>query len=69
MVDWIGSEVPSVAVGERVVVHPGNDELGRIGTGAAEGGLTPLLLVREAARDGRLHRVPETLPLDVAALT
>jgi threonine dehydrogenase-like Zn-dependent dehydrogenase len=68
VVDWIGSEVGTVAVGERVVVHPGNDELGRIGTGAPEGGLTSALLVREAARDGRLFRVPDGMPLDVAAL-
>jgi (R,R)-butanediol dehydrogenase/meso-butanediol dehydrogenase/diacetyl reductase len=68
VVDWAGSDVRSVAVGERVVVHPGNDELGRIGTGGTEGGLTPALLVREAARDGRLFRVPDALPLDVAAL-
>ncbi len=67
-VDWIGSEVRGIAVGERVVVHPGNDELGRIGIGAGEGGLTPTLLVREAARGGRLFGVPEGLPLDVAAL-
>lgn len=68
VVDWIGSEVRHTAVGARVVVHPGNDELGRIGTGAPEGGLTPALLVREAGREGRLLRVPDEMPLDVAAL-
>ena len=68
VVEWVGGEVSGTAVGERVVVHPGNDELGRIGTGATEGGLTPALLVREAARGGRLFRVPDGLPLDVAAL-
>lgn len=68
VVDWVGSEVRHTAVGERVVVHPGNDELGRIGTGAPEGGLTPELLVREAAREGRLFRVPDELPLEIAAL-
>lgn len=68
VVEWVGSDVRTTAVGERVVVHPGNEELGRIGTGAAEGGLTPELLVREAARGGRLFRVPEGMPLDVAAL-
>jgi threonine dehydrogenase-like Zn-dependent dehydrogenase len=67
VVDWVGREVRGVAVGDRVVVHPGNDELGRIGNGGAQGGLTPLLLVREAARPGRLLRVPEHVPLDVAA--
>ncbi len=66
-VDWVGRDVDSARVGERVVVHPGNDELGRIGNGAPEGGLTPLLLVREADL-GRLHPVPDPVPLDVAAL-
>ena len=65
-VDWVGADVTRVRVGDRVVVQPGNDELGRIGNGAPEGGLTPLLLVTEADR-GRLHRVPDDLPLDVAA--
>ena len=68
IVDRVGREVASVRVGDRVVVHPGNDELGRIGNGGAEGGLTPLLLVTEAARPGRLFRVPDHVPLDVAAL-
>jgi threonine dehydrogenase-like Zn-dependent dehydrogenase len=66
VVDQLGSEVTSVDIGDRVVVQPGTDELGRIGNGAPEGGLTPLLLVTEADR-GRLHPVPDHLPLDVAA--
>jgi (R,R)-butanediol dehydrogenase / meso-butanediol dehydrogenase / diacetyl reductase len=66
VVAWVGAEVHSARVGERVVVKPGDDDLGRIGNGAPEGGLTPLLLVTEADR-GRLHRVPDRLPLDVAA--
>jgi (R,R)-butanediol dehydrogenase / meso-butanediol dehydrogenase / diacetyl reductase len=59
--------VTTVGVGDRVVVHPGNDELGRIGSGGEQGGLTPLLLVREAARGGRLFPVPADLPLETAA--
>jgi len=66
VVDWVGSDVTHTRAGDRVVVQPGNDELGRIGNGAPEGGLTPLLLVTKA--DARLHRVPDDLPLDVAAL-
>lgn len=65
-VDWVGAEVTSVRVGDRVVVQPGDDDLGRIGNGAPQGGLTPRLLVTEADR-GRLHPVPEDLPLEVAA--
>lgn len=65
-VDWVGDEVTGVRVGDRVVVQPGDDDLGRIGNGAPQGGLTPRLLVTEADR-GRLHPVPDHLPLDVAA--
>lgn len=68
VVDWVGSEVQGVRPGDRVVVHPGNDELGRIGNGAPEGGLTPAVLVREAARGGRLFPIPDSLPLEIAAL-
>jgi threonine dehydrogenase-like Zn-dependent dehydrogenase len=67
VVERAGRDVRGVAEGDRVVVHPGNDELGRIGNGGAQGGLTPRLLVTEAARPGRLFRVPDGVPLDVAA--
>jgi (R,R)-butanediol dehydrogenase / meso-butanediol dehydrogenase / diacetyl reductase len=66
LVDWVGPEVGSVRTGDRVVVQPGDDQLGRIGNGAPEGGLTPVLLVTDADR-GRLHPVPDGLPLEVAA--
>lgn len=65
-VHWVGDRVEHARVGDRVVVHPGNDELGRIGNGGAQGGLTPFLLVTAADRD-RLHPVPASVPLDVAA--
>jgi threonine dehydrogenase-like Zn-dependent dehydrogenase len=65
-VEWVGSNVASVHAGDRVVVYPGNDELGRIGNGAPQGGLTPRLLVTHADRRG-LYSVPEHIPIDVAA--
>jgi (R,R)-butanediol dehydrogenase / meso-butanediol dehydrogenase / diacetyl reductase len=68
VVEWIGRDVGSVAVGDRVIVHPGDQELGRLGSGAPEGGLTPLLLVREAATRHRLFPVPHDMALRVAAL-
>ncbi|MEI6251534.1 MAG: alcohol dehydrogenase catalytic domain-containing protein [Mycobacteriaceae bacterium] len=68
VVRQVGAEVSDVAVGDRVVVHPGDDDLGRIGNGAPEGGLADAVLVREAARGGRLFAVPDSMPLDVAAL-
>jgi threonine dehydrogenase-like Zn-dependent dehydrogenase len=67
VVSWVGTEVASVRVGERVVVHPGDDEVGRIGNGGPEGGLCEELLVRNAARGDRLFAVPAALPLEVAA--
>jgi threonine dehydrogenase-like Zn-dependent dehydrogenase len=69
VVEWTGTDVDTVAAGDRVIVHPGNDELGRLGSGAEEGGLTPLLVVREAAQPGRLFPVPGDMQLLVAALT
>lgn len=66
VVSWVGDEVVAVRVGDRVVVEPGNERLGRIGGGGPEGGLTPELLVREADA-GLLHPVPDDVPLDVAA--
>jgi threonine dehydrogenase-like Zn-dependent dehydrogenase len=66
VVDWVGPEVRTARAGDRVVVQPGNDQLGRIGNGAPQGGLTPLLLVTDADAE-RLHPVPDDLPLDVAA--
>ena len=64
----VGAEVSRLVPGTRVVVHPGNDELGRIGNGAPEGGLAPRVLVRDAAAGGRLYPIPDELPLEVAAL-
>lgn len=66
VVDWVGAEVERVRVGDRVVVEPGNEQLGRIGGGGPEGGLTPELLVRQAD-SGLLHPVPDGLALEVAA--
>lgn len=68
-VDWVGAEVTDVAVGDRVVVHPADGFEPRIGAGADQGGLTPVLLVREAAKGRRLFPVPAGMPLRVAALT
>jgi (R,R)-butanediol dehydrogenase / meso-butanediol dehydrogenase / diacetyl reductase len=68
VVEWVGGEVTDAAPGDRVAIHPVDDDLGRIGSGAAEGGLTPVLLVREAAKGRRLFPVPPDLPLHVAAL-
>lgn len=69
VVEWVGPEVADAAVGDRVIVYPadGDDPL-RMGSGGTEGGLTPLLLVRNAARGRRLFRVPDGMSLRTAAL-
>ena len=67
-VTTVGAEVTDIAVGQRVVVHPGADDIGRIGNGTPEGGLSEAVLVREAARGGRLFAIPDDMPFHVAAL-
>jgi threonine dehydrogenase-like Zn-dependent dehydrogenase len=62
----VGADVSGFALGDHVVVLPGNDELGRIGCGTDAGGFAPLLLVREA--DRRLFRAPRGVDLRTAAL-
>lgn len=65
-VEWVGPETTSVRVGDRVVVQAGSaDDISKYGSGGPFGGLTPLLRVTEP--DVRLHRVPDHVPLDVAA--
>jgi threonine dehydrogenase-like Zn-dependent dehydrogenase len=63
----IGAEVEGLAVGTRVALDPtarGN----MIGNGGPAGGLADRVLVRDAAAGRSLFEVPDTLPLDVAAL-
>jgi 2-desacetyl-2-hydroxyethyl bacteriochlorophyllide A dehydrogenase len=68
VVSWLGDEVEGLAVGDRVVVCPSDVGDGTMGTGGAQGGLTPVLHVPEAANGRRLFRVPDELPLTTAAL-
>jgi threonine dehydrogenase-like Zn-dependent dehydrogenase len=68
VVEHVGEAVPGFAVGDRVIVCPSDLGTGTMGTGGSEGGLTPLLLVREAADPRRLVRVPDDMPLTTAAL-
>jgi (R,R)-butanediol dehydrogenase/meso-butanediol dehydrogenase/diacetyl reductase len=72
VVAWAGDDVSGARVGDRVAVRPGDpneDGLDIIGNGAAEGGLTETLLVRDPDRRRRVFRVPDEMPLDIAALT
>lgn len=67
-VEWAGDEVDGFAPGDRVIVCPSDLGIGTMGTGGAQGGLTPLLHVPEAADPRRLVPVPEGMPLTTAAL-
>jgi threonine dehydrogenase-like Zn-dependent dehydrogenase len=68
VVEWVGSDVGGVAVGDRVVVCPSDVGGGPMGTGGGQGGLTPLLHVPDAATGRRLFRVPAGMALPTAAL-
>ncbi|BDU00026.1 zinc-dependent alcohol dehydrogenase [Nocardia sputorum] len=64
----VGSEVTDLRPGQCVVVHPGRDDIGRIGNGSPEGGLADAVLVRDAAAGDRLFPVPDDMPFEIAAL-
>jgi len=71
VVDWVGSEVTDatgIGVGDRVIVCPSDGGSGPMGTGGAQGGLTPVLHVPGAADGTRLFKVPDGMPLTTAAL-
>lgn len=68
VVSETGASVTHVETGDRVVVQPmsnGNN----IGNGGTEGGFSPFLLVRNAARDpGSTLKIPQGLPPEFGAL-
>ncbi len=68
VVEWVGAEVTGTAPGDRVIVRPADGGDGPMGSGGPEGGLTPLLLVRDVPGVRRLYPVPDGLPLTTAAL-
>jgi threonine dehydrogenase-like Zn-dependent dehydrogenase len=68
VVESVGPEVAGLAPGDRVVLNPTAAGNG-IGNGGREGGFAPHLLVRNAAAGHSLFRVPDGLPLALAALT
>jgi 2-desacetyl-2-hydroxyethyl bacteriochlorophyllide A dehydrogenase len=67
VVEAVGADVGAWQVGDRVVVDPVASN-NMIGNGGSEGGFAPRLLVRGVASGGGLTRVPDALPLEVAAL-
>ncbi len=67
VIEHVGDEVRGVAMGARVVVHPGAAG-NRIGNGGPEGGFAPRLLVRNAAAGGSVFAIPDGMPFAIAAL-
>jgi threonine dehydrogenase-like Zn-dependent dehydrogenase len=67
VVEQVGPGVETLAVGDRVALDPRDPEGGVIGNGRPEGGFAPRLLVRSADRR-RLHKLPESMSFDRAAL-
>jgi threonine dehydrogenase-like Zn-dependent dehydrogenase len=68
IVESVGSEVTHLAPGARVVLNPtANGNM--IGNGGREGGFAPLLLVRNAAAGSSLFEIPDSVSMDIAALT
>jgi threonine dehydrogenase-like Zn-dependent dehydrogenase len=59
--------VATLAIGDRVALDPRDPEGASIGNGGPEGGFAPRLLVRGADRR-RLHRLPDAMPFERAAL-
>ena len=68
IIESIGAEVSGLAPGTRVVLNP-TASANMIGNGGPEGGFTQQLLVRNAADGGCLFRIPDELPMHLAALS
>lgn len=64
----VGEQVEGIAVGDHVVIDTMRFTDGLLGSGGAQGGLTPLVVVRDAQLGVQLKRIPKDVPWDVAAL-
>jgi threonine dehydrogenase-like Zn-dependent dehydrogenase len=64
----VGAEVENISVGDHVVIDTMRFTDGLLGSGGAQGGLTPFVVVRDAADGVQLKKIPAHVPWDVAAL-
>lgn len=64
----VGAEVTGFAVGDHVVVDTMRFTDGLLGSGGAQGGLSPYVVVHDAAPGVQLRAIPAHVPWDVAAL-
>ncbi|MFT4124378.1 MAG: zinc-binding dehydrogenase [Microbacteriaceae bacterium] len=64
----LGSEVTGVEVGDHVVIDTMRFTDGLLGSGGAQGALTPLVLVKDFEPGKQLRVIPKEIPWSVAAL-
>ncbi|MFT3796940.1 zinc-dependent alcohol dehydrogenase [Microbacterium sp.] len=64
----IGDEVTGVAVGDHVVIDTMAFSDGLLGSGGAQGALTPHVVVRDFVPGRQLKVIPDEVPWEVAAL-
>jgi len=64
----VGAEVEGFAVGDHVVIDTMRFTDGLLGSGGAQGGFTPYVVVRDAAPGVQLKVIPNDVPWEVAAL-
>lgn len=64
----VGAEVEGFRVGDHVVIDTMRFTDGLLGSGGAQGALTPFVVVRDAQPGVQLKVIPDHVPWDVAAL-
>jgi len=64
----VGSGVAGIDIGDRVVIDTMRFADGLLGSGGAQGGLSPYVVVRDAALGVQLKKIPADVPWEVAAL-
>lgn len=64
----IGAEVTGIEVGDHVVIDTMAFTDGLLGSGGAQGGMTPLVLVKDFKPGKQLRVIPKEIPWKVAAL-
>ncbi|MDR0482753.1 MAG: alcohol dehydrogenase catalytic domain-containing protein [Cellulomonadaceae bacterium] len=64
----VGANVEGIAVGDHVVIDTMTFEDGLLGSGGAQGGMAPFVVVKNAKLGVQLQKISSDVPWDVAAL-
>lgn len=64
----VGDNVKDFDVGDHVVINTMTFTDGLLGSGGAQGALTPFVVVKDVKLGVQLHKIPKDIPWDVAAL-